>query len=702
MVSRPGKYQPRFTAGELDEAFLGNTDVGEYYKGAALMRNVRPFPQGGFGLMWGTKKLTRARPAAGGGVSPVSLRPFTRSRSSAYDVAFTDGWIDIIDANGVAASLVSPFTGAQAREMGHSQRLDTMLMCHNDVQPRRLKGDGVNPWVIENIPFRNTPNYDYGATYTNGKPSVWIFNFFNVAGGYHYILRINGQDSIAKKITGTGEVANIEDILDNMPGLNPGWTVHFTPLASPPVTTPSGVSVPEGFYAIEFTGENNEGDGWAVEGAILDKADGAINSAHVQQGEVGGEAIMSLSRGWPATVLLYGQRTIVAGFKSAPNEFLASATPDLFNLDTRLKSASAPLLVPIDTEGADALLHLHQSKRLLFFTDGGEYWMADTSLDKTNPPTIVLATTHGASRTCRPAEYGGATYFVPASGDGLRELRYSFDQENYVAPNIAVRASGLVSGLVDFSLRKPAAATDTAQMWCVRADGIAAVGHVLPEEEIRAFTRRETAGAIRAVNVNGRREVTMAVERSVGNAPVLFLEREADGFLLDCAQSFTLGAPSPTLGGLNDFAGREVWVIGDNVPMGPFAVPAAAPYAIALPAAVSAGYVGLWTPPHVLTMPQPRTIGPNTVVKRPARVHTVRLLLQNTTSVAIGANGGLAFDVPLTKYGARADVPLLTAPFTGEIALEGLQGFSDPGQVVITQKFPGLLTVRAVTVEVDL
>jgi hypothetical protein len=695
MTGRPGKYQPRFTSGELDPLSEGNTDQADYFKGAALMRNVRPNPQGGFSLMWGTKKFGRARTAGGGAVSPISIRKFTRSQSSIFDVVFTDGWADIYGANGVLASVATPWTGQLQREMTDTQQLDTMLLCHENVKPKRLRRmvDDLT-WVLDDAPFVNLPNYDYGGVYANGVASAWLINFFNFAGGNHYVLSVNAQDSTAQTYGGA-EAANINAALVGIAGIFPGITTN-----AGPVVTPSGVNVPAGFYSIEFTGAGNQGDGWAVSGRALDNGNAAIPAAHVRAGVLPGEPIMSVAQGWPQAIILYDGRGVIGGFKNAPNVMLPSQKGNYFNLDTRLTSAAAPFVLPLDADGAAKILHLHRGRTLFIFTDSGEYWLSTPTLDKTAPPTIVNSTTHGAARVCRPVENEGATYFV-AVGGSFHEMRYDFNQQNYAAPNIAVRASSLVRDIVDMTLRKPQKATDTAQFYLLRADGVIAVGHILAAEDIRAFTRRETDGAFAAVNINDRREATFAVVRDVGGVATQFIERETENYILDCAQNFNLGAPGLVVGGLDDFAGAEIWAVADNVPQGPFVVPTIAPFQITLNYPATSGYVGRWTPPRVLTLPVPRAVAPNTVVRRPCRVHTVRLLLKDTTSVAIGANNDAAFDVPLTTFGAPADVPLLLSPFSGWVACEGLDYWTEDGTVEITQKFPGLLTVLGIVTEVD-
>jgi hypothetical protein len=112
--------------------------------------------------------------------------------------------------------------------------------------------------------------------------------------------------------------------------------------------------------------------------------------------------------------------------------------------------------------------------------------------------------------------------------------------------------------------------------------------------------------------------------------------------------------------------------------------------------------VGTWAPPLVTTLPPPRDIGPNIVLKRKARLHSAQISVMNTTSIAISVNGGAPQDINLMAYGATADVPELQRGVTGTLKLRGLRGYRDEPKLTITQTRPGRLTVRAVTLEVDL
>lgn len=61
MVGRPGRYQPRFVAGQIDKLLQANTDEKIYDKAASEMTNARVVPQGGFVVCDGRVKIDRIR-----------------------------------------------------------------------------------------------------------------------------------------------------------------------------------------------------------------------------------------------------------------------------------------------------------------------------------------------------------------------------------------------------------------------------------------------------------------------------------------------------------------------------------------------------------------------------------------------------------------------------------------------------------------
>jgi hypothetical protein len=707
MVGRPGKYQPRFTSGEVDPLLLGNTDEGAYLKAAQLMQNVHVLPQGGFTLMDGTYSLGAVPNAASGASLPnvapgalsnVKMKPFTHARGTAFDIVFYDEGFDVYSQSGYLASGVVALSTSQIPTMDFVQQLDTMLLFHQAVAPIRVTYNGGASWAVDAPPWQNIPNYMFpGATYTNGTAAVWLIEFFNATAGNVYQMSVNGVIGTSQTYSGTPatDAARVLASINSVPEVGSGLTVTIGGS-----TTPGGYPVPSGFLGIEFTGANNVGDGWAVAGSVLNNASAAIPAAHAVQGILPGEAIMSFSRGWPSCGAFYSGRLVLGGFAQVPNALLASEGSNYWQLDTQIVGANAPMLLPLDVEGAAQVLRLMKGNTLLIFTNDGEYWLNASVLDATSTPGLIKASSNGVAPGCKPVFNEGKAIYTDAFQGAAWEFVYNLSVQNYESQPLSVRCSSLVSGLADQALRRLNGATQCNQIWYARGDGLGICEHVLRAEDINAYTRRVTDGEHRAVCVNDRREVSFVVQRTVGNGQQLFAERTSSNYLVDGAIAFSFGSPQTTITGLSAHEGRSVWVIGDGNPQGPYTVSGGA---ITLGFAAQQGYVGRWTPPVVTTMPQPRDIAPRTVMRRPCRVHTVRVLVENTTSLAIAANGQGPFDVPVVGLGgAPTDIPALSAPFTGWLAIEGLQGFSDDGTVTITQLRPGLLTVNALDVEVDL
>jgi hypothetical protein len=102
------------------------------------------------------------------------------------------------------------------------------------------------------------------------------------------------------------------------------------------------------------------------------------------------------------------------------------------------------------------------------------------------------------------------------------------------------------------------------------------------------------------------------------------------------------------------------------------------------------------------TLPLPRERAEGVVVKRKGRIHTLKIDVEDTTSIAIQANGGKLYDIDLTRYGMVSTAPELMQGVTGTLTISGLTGWSDLPQITITQTRPGRLTVRSITTEARL
>ncbi len=676
MVSSPGRMQSAFTAGELADILEERTTLKYFSTGLKHAENIVVAPQGGFRLRDGLR-LIGDLPA-----TASRLIPFDASIGTSFDLVLAGDNCQIWNATSISATITLPGVGAFANDLTFAQRLDTLLLFHNELQSKRVRYTQ-SGWLVDDLPYEELPNYDYGEAYTNGVPAAWRLEFVGlVSGTTIFVLTVSGIEtqSIPYSSDMATLAAAINAAIADLPNVSPGFHVGA------PETDK---------ILITFSGSGNEGDGWAVSGRIVNKSDAAVLSVRQTAGVSPGEPVISGARGWPQCGCFYQQRLIVGGFRSLPNAWMASRQADYFNYDNRFTEASGPFLVPMDIAGGERIEAVVSSLNLQIFTTQAEYWIAERALSKTEAPNHVQASRNGIKRGVPVAENEGASLWCHSNGSTLGELRYTDQEGNYIATNISLLAPHLLQDVSDMAVRRATASMDGNVGCILLEDGNARLVTLLREQEVTAFARMTADGNFKAVSRNGRNELSFIMDHGGQRT----LERMENGLLLDEAIDFTFGSPTSAISGLTRFNGREVWAIGDRNVFGPFTVAAGV---IVLPVAVSFATVGTWRPPVVSTLPPPREVGPNTVLKRKARIHTVHISVLDTTSLAISTNGGPLHDVDLYRWGVSADVAELDQGVTKSIKISGLRGYSDAPFLTISQKRPGRLNIRAITVEAAL
>lgn len=682
MVAQPGRLQAAFTAGEIDQLLHDRTELKYFGTGALRMENVVIHPQGGFRLSGGLVDIGEVSAAA------ARLFPFTASDGEAYDIVFEPGQFSTWSATGKLQDVpLTDITAAMLPDMTAAQQSDTMLVFHEDLEPRRIIHAGATSWSTDIAPLTGIPNYDYGGTYTNGVSAAWTLEFIGLDNNSVFILTISQQETVSIRYTTTNAdlITRIDTAISELPNINPGYVV--ADIEADPEK--------EGEVEITFSGDGNEGDGWAVSGRVVNAADAAVLSAKSVVGVAPGEPLISPQAGWPSCGTFYTQRLLLGGFKSLPGAWMFSKLAEYFNFDDRFEGADGPALIPMDAQSGEKITHLVASRNLSIFTTDAEYWIAERGLSKTDAPNHVQASVYGTRTGVPVVQNEGGLIFINDGGGVMAEFRYTDVEGNFVSRDISLLGSHLFTDIVDQASRNATLSTDANQIGIVQGDGTARIATILREQDVTAFARRTTDGTFKAVSVNGRNEMMFITDRPDSRR----LERLDPDILLDEATNFDLGVPGNTITGLSRFNGREIWIIGDNEVIGPMTV---ADGQVTIPFEVTSGYVGTWTPPIVTTLPPPRTVGPNTVLRRPARIHTAHISVVDTTSLAIASHDGVLREVPLHRYGVEADVAELEQGVTGVITVRGLRGFVDEPTITVSQLRPGKMTVRSITLEAKL
>ncbi|TCT34649.1 hypothetical protein [Martelella mediterranea] len=694
MVARPGNTQAAYTAGELDPLLYERTKLKYFGTGLQYAENIVIAPQGGFSNRGGLRDIG-SLPA-----NAARIFPFMSSLGTTYDIVFAGDAGEVWSASSKTADInVSGLAGILP-EATSAQRFDTLLLFHRDLKPKRIRLTN-SGWTSDEMPIENPPDWDYGGTYTNGVAAVWTLEFVGLESGTSiFTLTVSQQETFS--ITFNDDmltlITDISNAIADLPNVSPGFTVEAGPATDPVIPDP-GEPFPSGpkKVTITFSGAGNEGDGWAVSGSVVNKADAAIVAVKNTVGISPGEPVISAARGWPQCGCFYNQRLIVGGFKSLPHAWMMSRQGDYFEFNNRFTEDDGPALIPMDAEGGESIERIKPSLYLQIFTSQAEYWIAQRGLSRNEAPNHVQSSRNGTARGVPISENEGASLYAYKNRATLGELRYTDTDGNFISTNISLLAPHLLrAGISDMAVQRATSDNDGNLHAIVLQTGAARLATILREQEVTAFTRMSADGlSFKACAVNGRNELSFITDRNGSRR----LQRMEDGLLVDDATSFSFGSPTATLTGLSRFNGVSVWVIADANVFGPYTVSGGS---LTLPIEVSNATVGTWSPPVVKTLPPSREVGTNTVVKRRGRIHSVRLSLTDTTSVAIGTNDGPLRNVNLTRYGMLADVGELDHGFTGEIKINGLRGYSDAPFVTVSQLRPGRLNVRSITVEAAL
>jgi hypothetical protein len=698
MSGQPGKLQTTFNSLELGPRLWERSELKYHATGLAKAENIEALPQGGFANRPGLRHVGQTLDSAVRGIG------FQANDGSVFDLVYGETVAEVWSQSALLDSFSHPYTAKQASRIDWAQQLDTLITVHQNVAPQRVLYDPITPdWSCAAAPLANLPRYDYGATYTNGVAAVWELEFVGFSGSgppavadIVFVLTVNKTDTAAIKtqVDGGGAFDNaatasaIATALDALGTIAPGFTV--TAGASPEK------------IVITFDGAANLGDQWAVSGRVVNKADAAIVAFKTVAGEEAGEDIISSARGWPRCCAFYQQRLLLGGFKSLPAAWMASISGEFFNFDSRVDDANGSFVVLLDVPGGETVRRIVNNQFLLVMTSNTNYWIAGSQdgLSKTAPPKHVPASDHGVAAAVPVVQNEGAAVYVHSSGDFINEMRYTDIDGNYKALDVSLLAYHLVSGVTDIAVRKKENQQAANMLALVNGDLSLRLCMMLREQDITGFARVESGCWFLTTWSNGRNQLCVVTERPQGAIRTRRLERFEAGLLLDGAVAFSYAPPRSVITGLSMHNGQEVWVLADGHVFGPYTVSGGS---VRLPIEVSSGEAGIWRPPVATTLPLPRPqTGSGDVVKRKGRIHTVHIEVEDTTSIAVSANGGKTFDIDLARYGLPADVPELEQGFSGTLTIQGFSGWAELPQLTITQLRPGRLTVRSITIEAKL
>ncbi|MBY2992495.1 hypothetical protein HF272_13755 [Rhizobium leguminosarum] len=683
-----GPLKSSANAGQLSRDLAGKVGIKQYYNGALRMVGVEPIPQAGFGLLPGSRYI-------GAGVSGACKKAVLKvSADRSYVLVFTVGRVDIWRNDGVKVAnvAIAQITAVMVPDLGFYAEADTVGVFHPDLNSGlglRILRDASNDaiWTYDAWPFTDIPKVDLGGTYPQ-TVDRWDIS----------VRWANSAPALALSCTVDG--ANAASVtLAVAPGSSTGahWDALAAALAVSLSALPgfsSGVGVSRigftsGFAVLSVVFDGPlKGSEYEVGAQVVNTSDASALVSHIVIGKTEGEGLVSATRGGFAGMELYQDRAVYYGPKARPSSLAQSQPGEYFNLNIESQADNGPRLDALRSQTSETIRFVLDNTYLVVLTDQAEWFASNRTVSRNEPMNFVRASEIGVKKNCRPVILEGDVYFMSKDGGVLYSISYDAVSTTYVPSPQNDLNKDLVAGVRRQAVQRKIGSTTSNRLWELREDGRLICLVVNKTQEILAACEWPVAGGglVKEIAVDGQEQVWVTVDRN-GEISEEMLE-EAGTTLLQSGIDLTTDLTGYVFG-LSRFNGRQVWAEIDGDVLGPFTVDAGF---IATGAPAAAARVGLWSPPIYESMPYVQVLPDDSVVRRPGSVKAAKLYLIDTTSIAIGANGQAAKNVPLNRM--SDDLAVRGSGFTGHHSVLGLKGATMDPTFVITQTRPGRLRVR--------
>ena len=663
-MARIVQFQTNFSVGELDPLLRSRTDLNQYKNALETAENVTIQPQGGARRRAGLEFIHDF----GSSFTSFKLIPFEYSVDDSYLLVVVTGRIYVfkngtlqtnINGSGNDYIAVAAITAAMIDELNFTQAVDTLILLHKDLEPQRIVRNSDTSWTVGALPISNIPKYAYSITTTVGSS-------YNT-GVPHDHLEPSGTDgNITITAKHSGSDANI---FTAAASTYIGQYINVEPFGRLRIVRKVTAAKLEVYCEVPLFDTSN-----------IDDADWEY--------EEGYEDVWSSSRGWPRSAAFHESRLYFGGSGSRPNTIWGSKVIDFFNFDIGTALDDESVEATINTNQLNVIVNLNPGQDLQIFTTGGEFIVAQGANEPITPSNfLVKPQSRLGSRPGVPVEdLAGATIIVQRQGKSLISFQFTDTTASYGAQPLSVLSSHLLNDPVDLSIRRATSTDETDRLFLVNAgDGSMAVYSILQAQNVIAPSRFTTDGEFIAV-ANELSDTYAIVKRTINSATVYYLEKFNESLTLDSAKS---GAAASSVT-MDHLEGETVEIVRDGV-LEPSQTVPASPHTITFgTAATSSFQVGLNYDITIKTMPAEPALPQGTVQGVNKRIVQVDAIVHETQNMTINGK-----PVAFRQFGAS----VLGQPvqeFTGTKTVHGLLGFSNTGQITISQSVPLKMTVLGI------
>lgn len=565
------QYQSNFSTGEIDPLLRARTDLQQYQNALEEATNVVVQPQGGISRRDGLEFVFNF----GSTFTAFKLIPFEFSVNDSYLLVFVVGRIYVFKNNvrqyvGTTGYITaSDITAAMLDELEYTQAVDTLILCHEDLQTKRLVRNSDTSWTLENLPLTNPPQYAYALdehspnftitpSATTGNititaSSVTTDTGVAQAGSASTITLKTGtspysSDDDANGLwitltagTGSGQERYISDwnASTKVATVYPAWTTqpdsstHYKVAAFAASAINNFAQVENTFGRVKYISYVSDTVMNAVVEVPFFDTSGVVAGNWI--GEFGYEDVWSSTRGWPRSATFHEGRLYFGGSKSRPNTVWGSRVIDYFNFDSHTGLDDEAVETTINTNQLNAIVNIVSGADLRIFSTGGEFIVVQSEDTPITPSNfLVRPQTRLGSKAGVPIEdLNGATIFVQRQGKAINAFQFGNDTRSYQVQNIALLSSHLLNTPVDIAVRRSSSTDEADRLFVVNSgDGSMAVYSILTGQNVIAPSKFTTDGEFIAVAVE-LSQVYAIVKRTINSTAVYYLEVFNSDFTLD-------------------------------------------------------------------------------------------------------------------------------------------------------------------------
>jgi hypothetical protein len=728
-----------FTSGELDPLLRGRSDLEQYQNGLERAKNVMVQPQGGLRRRDGLRFIADFT-----GFTAFKLVPFEFSTTDSYLLVFVAGRIYVYKAgvrqtniNGSGDDYITAtgLTAAMLNEMDHTQAVDTLIVCHEDLETKRLIRNSDTSWTWENVPFVNIPKHAFvfltneptftitpsaisgnitltasSTTTDNGTAQAGSSDTITLKSGTNFTSddQPNGMFVVLTSGTGAGQTRHIEDYVAStkVATVYPAWTT------APDATTGYKVApfaeaavgefaqVKSGFGRARYVEYVSDTEMKAV--TVVPFFDTSGIPSGDWESEHGYEPTWSATRGWPRSATFHQSRLYFGGSKQRTNTIWGSRVINFFDFDPGTGLDDEGLEATISTNQFNAITRIISQADLRIFTTGGEFIITNGEGQPISPATLLVRpqTRIGAKAGVPIEDLNGASIFVQRSGQSLNAFQYTDRTASYQITPISVLSSHLVKDPVDLAIRRGTSTDETDTLYVVNGqDGSMTVYSILSSQGVIAaseFTTGINEGDEFIAVAAEIDTVYVIVKRTVNSLTKYYLERFDRDALLDSSLFATVGSPTSSVA-VDHLPNTEIWVRADGLVQDERTVPASSPFTVSISPAADEDYeVGIDIAVEVRTMPQEPNLPTGSSLGVQKRVLQVDALVKDSQHMSV--NGHLVSFQIIGTAVFNNPIP----SFTGRKTIHGLLGYTDEGKITVTQSYPLKLNLIAMEYRLSL